>query len=171
MDSDWLLIFKMKQGSEAAWDQFVRKYYGDILKYCFFHCPDRENAEDLTQEVFLRFFSALAAYQHRGKAKHYLYTIAANLCKSQPRLGQEVSLDAALELGRDPVPELEERLVLEAAVRRLPEEFREVLVLHAYQGLKLGETAAILNIGLPLVKYRLKRARELLRKELGYGSE
>ncbi len=171
MDSDWMLIFKMKQGSDAAWDQFVRKYYPDMLKYCFFHCQDRESAEDLTQEVFLKFFSALSQYQHRGKAKNYLYTIAGNLCRSQVPRTREYSLEKAAELGSDPSLVLEERLMLDAALHRLPEEFRDVILLHYYQGLKLSEVAQVLKIGLPLVKYRLKRGKEQLRKELDYGSE
>lgn len=171
MDSDWLLIFKMKQGNDIAWEQFIRKYYGDILKYCFFHCPDKAAAEDLTQEVFLRFVSSLPRYEHMGKAKNYLYTIAANLCKNQFHINLEVSLEQAAQVGTAPLSEIDDRLILDAAVRNLPEEFREVILLHYYQGLKLTEVAAVLKIGLPLVKYRLKRAKELLRKELCYEPE
>ncbi len=171
MDSDWILIFKMRQGNDAAWDQFVRKYYADILKYCYFHCQDKENAEDLTQEVFLKFFASLAGYQHRDKAKNYLYTIAANLCRNQMNRKREYLLYTAMDMGCDPSAALDERLMIERAVRRLPEEFREVIVMHYYQGLKLSEVSSVLKIGLPLVKYRLKRAKELLRKELEHGSE
>ncbi len=171
MDSDWILIFKMRQGSDRAWDQFVRKYYPDILKYCFFHCRDRAWAEDLTQDVFLRFLSALDGYQHRGKVKAYLYAIAANLCRDQAGARRELPLEEAPEPAEDPAPVLEDRLLLEMALARLPEEFRQVLVLHYYQGLKLSEVAAALDIGLSLVKYRLKRGKELLRKEFDYGME
>lgn len=48
MDADFLLIRKMKQGDEAAFDVFVRKYYGEIFTYCSYHCPDRTYAEDIT---------------------------------------------------------------------------------------------------------------------------
>lgn len=171
MDSDWILILKMRQGNDAAWDQFVRKYYPDILKFCFFHCQDAECAEDLTQDVFLKFFSALAQYQHYGKAKNYLYTIARNLCYSQAVPKGNLSLEEVILTGSDDTSVLEEHLMLEAAIRSLPETLREVILLHYYQGLKLSEAAAVLKIGLPLVKYRLKRAKELLRKELDHGFE
>lgn len=171
MEQDLILILRMKQGNEKAWDQFVRKYYPEILKYCGFHCPDRELAEDLTQETFLRFFGALPQYQHRGKVKNYLYTIAGNLCRDQYSARHPLPLEAAGDVGRDPIPEAEERLLLGRAIRRLPEEQREVMILHYYQGLKLSEVAAILKIGLPLVKHRLRRGKELLRKELDDGSE
>ncbi len=171
MDCDWILIWKMRQGSDEAWEQFIHKYYGEILKYCFYHCRDRECAEDLTQEVFLKFFGALARYQHRGKAKNYLYTIAANLCRDQQKLGQDLPLEAVENSGVDATARLDDRLMLEAAIGQLPQEMREVIVLHYFQGLKLSETAAVLGIGLSLVKYRLRRAKELLRKETEDGIE
>ena len=55
MDVDFLLIRKMKQGDDDAFEIFVRKYYSDILKYCSYHCFDTEYAEDLTQETFANF--------------------------------------------------------------------------------------------------------------------
>ena len=53
--NDYLLILQMKQGNENAFDKFVRKYYAEILLYCRNHCLDQTEAEDLTQETFLRF--------------------------------------------------------------------------------------------------------------------
>ncbi len=170
MDADWILIHKMNLGSDDAWDQFVRKYYGDILKYCYFHSRDRDSAEDLTQEVFLRFFSALPRYRHTGKAKNYLYTIASHLCADAWKAQRELSLEDCPECPADPISRAEDHIALMGAIRRLPEEFREVVVLHCCQGLKLSQTAAVLKIGLPLAKYRLKRGKELLRKELSDGT-
>ena len=117
MDTDFLTIRKMKQGDEAALDAFVRKYYSDILKYCTFHSSDQREAEDLTQETFVRFFAKLSEYRYQGKTKNYLYTIAANLCRNQWK--------------------------------------------------KLREIADVLEIGLPLVKYRLRQAKIQLSEQLG----
>lgn len=64
MDTDFLLIRKMRQGDEEAIDLFVRKYYPDIFRYCRYHCFDTEYAEDLTQETFVRFFEKFAEYHH-----------------------------------------------------------------------------------------------------------
>lgn len=82
MDTDFLLILKMKQGKEDVFDQFVHKYCGEILNYCRYHCFDIEYAQDLAQEIFLRFFTNLPQYRYKGKTKNYLYTIAGNLCKN-----------------------------------------------------------------------------------------
>ena len=83
MDADLFTIRKMKRGDDAAFDAFVRKYYADILRYCAFHSRDQREAEDLTQETFVRFFAKLSEYRHQGKTKNYLYTIAANRCRNQ----------------------------------------------------------------------------------------
>ena len=82
MDSDFFLIRKMRQGDEDAFDAFIRKYYGDILRYCACHCFDAEDAQDLTQETFMRFFSRFSDYRHKGKTKNYLYTIISRIFRN-----------------------------------------------------------------------------------------
>ena len=74
--NDFLLIRKMKQGDDNAFDLFVHKYYQEILSYCYHHCFDQTYAEDFTQETFIRFFSKLPDYHYKGKTLNYLYTIA-----------------------------------------------------------------------------------------------
>ena len=73
--NDFLLIRKMKQGDDNAFDLFVHKYYQEILSYCYHHCFDQTYAEDLTQETFIRFFTKLSDYHYKGKTLNYLYTI------------------------------------------------------------------------------------------------
>lgn len=179
MDADFVLIRKMKQGDEAAFDVFVRKYYGEIFTYCSYHCPDRTYAEDITQETFVRFFTKLSAYHYRGKTKNYLYTIAGNLCKDYLKKVKELSVeDVELdEKNRQQESSMEDvinKLTIEWALKQLPDDWREVVILYYFQELKLAEIAKTLQIGLPLVKYRLRKARnqleELLRNEAGEKS-
>ena len=169
MSADLLLIQKMKQGDEDAFDLFVRKYYGDILSYCRYHCPDQNYSEDLTQEAFARFFAKLSDYRHTGKAKNYLYTIAGNLCRDYFKKLRESPLEddelsRQLEAEEPPDEETADRLLIEQALAALQEEFREVVILYYFQELKLTEIADTLQIGLPLVKYRLKQAKTQLKK-------
>lgn len=167
MDRDFLLVQRMKDGSEEAMEEFVEKYYPEILRYCGYRLADRETAEDLTQETFEKFFRTLPNYRHYGKALNYLYVIAGNLCRDSYRRLGEVAMEELPEAGENPLGEVEERMDMEQAIRGLPEELREVVVLHYIQELRLREIAEILDIGLPLVKYRVKRAKEKLAEALG----
>jgi len=142
VDVDFLLLMKMKQGEEDAFDKFIRKYYEEILKYCTYHCFDSEYARDLTQETFLRFFANLSAYQYCGKTKNYLYTIAGNLCKNYYKKKKEDVMDkeglqAKAGAAADPFAGVLDQMEMQAALAGLSEEFREVLILYYFQELKL----------------------------------
>lgn len=82
MDKDYILIKRMRRGDKDAFELFIHKYYADIFRYCTYHCYDSEDAKDLTQDTFLKFFAGFSDYTHKGKAKNYLYTIVGNLCKN-----------------------------------------------------------------------------------------
>ncbi|MGN1165180.1 MAG: RNA polymerase sigma factor, partial [Lachnospiraceae bacterium] len=175
---DFLLILRMKQGNEDAFEKFVRKYYSQILQYCRYHCFDMEHAEDLTQETFLKFISSLQSYHHMGKAKNYLYTIAGNLCKNNAKKKKDIPVDQDVleqEIGFSNVMErTETKICIEQALDELLPELREIIILFYFQDCKIAKIADILQISLPLVKYRLRRAKEelkrLLGKEENYGA-
>lgn len=167
MDEDFLLIRRMKNGDEQAIETFVRKYYPRILRYCHLHVSDPGYAEDLTQETFARFFRTLKEYQHYGKALNYLYVIAGNLCSDYFRKPPELPLEELPEQTVDGPEPMDLRLDVRLALEKLPPELREVTILFFFQEVRQKEIAGILGIGLPLVKYRIKRAKELLAGYLG----
>ncbi|MDE6661850.1 MAG: RNA polymerase sigma factor [Lachnospiraceae bacterium] len=167
MDLDFLLIQKMKMGDEQAIDVFVRKYYPEIFRYCRLHIRDYGYAEDMTQETFAKFFGTLGQYRHYGKALNYLYVIAANVCKDYYKKKSELTMEELPEKKDCVIEEINERLDVCAAVEKLPKELREVAILFFFQEIKQKEIGEILGIGLPLVKYRVKRAREILSAWLG----
>ena len=137
------------------------------MRYCHLHIKDSGFAEDLTQETFARFFRTLHQYQHYGKAANYLYVIACNLCRDYYRKPEELPME---ELPEHPVclmESLDLRMDVHMALERLPQELREVTILYFFQEVRQKEIARILGISLPLVKYRIKRAKELLTIYLG----
>lgn len=171
MYSDFLLIQKMKQGDDHALDLFVRKYYPKILSYCHYHCSDKTYAEDLTQETFVRFFTKLSDYHFRGKTLNYLYTIASHLCKDYWKKRKEVPIEETESVSEKNLPEHQvenvlNKIYIEQALKQLPDELSEVLVLYYFQELKLTEIAHVLQIGLPLAKYRLRAGKKQLEKLL-----
>lgn len=167
MDSDFLLLHRMRHGDDQAIEAFVRRFYPQILRYCQLHIRDAGFAEDLTQETFARFFRNLPQYQHYGKAANFLYVIAGNLCRDYYRRPRELPVEELPEQPICPMESLDLRMDVHRALERLPQELREVTILYFFQGVRQTEIARILGIGLPLTKYRIKRARELLAMDLG----
>ena len=171
MDSDFLLIHRMKNGDDTAIETFVRKYYPVILRYCHLHINDKSYEEDATQEVFARFFRTLPQYQHYGKAANYLYVIAGNLCRDSHKKIRPLPLEEVPEESWEQTPELDRRMDVRRALDSLPPELREAAVLYYYQELPQLSIAKILGISLPLVKYRIRRAKELLALYWGTSDE
>ena len=173
MDSDFFLIQKMKNGDDSAIENFVRKYYPKIFQYCLLHIRDRGDAEDLTQETFLKFFQSFERYQHRGKCSAFLYAIASNACRDYYRKAKEQYVEEIPERAEEDreMGTAEIRMDVENAVARLPEELKETAILFFFQGMKQREIAKLMDIKLSLVKYRVTRAKKLLGEYLGRGDE
>ena len=74
------LFRRLRGGDGAALEELIIDAYPAILRYCLWHTPDRQTAEDAAQETFLKAVRHLDAYAHRGKFRAYLYKIAANTC-------------------------------------------------------------------------------------------
>ena len=173
MDSDFFLIQKIKNGDDGAVENFVRKYYPKIFQYCLLHIRDRGDAEDLTQETFLKFFQSFERYQHRGKCSAFLYAIASNACRDYYRKAKEQYVEEIPERAEEDreMGTAEIRMDVENAVARLPEELKETAILFFFQGMKQREIAKLMDIKLSLVKYRVTRAKKLLGGYLGRGDE
>lgn len=171
MDLDFLILHQMKNGDKQAVERFVRKYYPDILRYCYLHISDQDYAEDITQETFEHFFSALDRYQYRGKTKNYLYTIAANLCRDYYRKHREIPAAELPEQSVEPIALAEEKLDIGEALNHLQMELREVTILYYFRDRTQKEIAEILGISQTVVQRRLERARNQLRIFLEKGDE
>lgn len=178
MDEDFLLVFGIRNGREDAAESFVRKYYSEILNYCFAKTGDFMQSEDITQQTFLNFFKNLERYEHRGKAKNFLYVTAGNLCKNfygQKERSKEMPLREEEknvltdERSGDFAGKTAEEISIWEALLQLSKEQREAVILYYFQELKIKEIAAILGQTQSNVKYRLKAAKdklkEILRKE------
>ncbi|RRD94602.1 RNA polymerase sigma factor [Clostridiales bacterium COT073_COT-073] len=175
MDSDFLLIYKIKNKDEAAGEAFVRKYYAAIFKYCSLHLRDYGQAQDITQETFLRFFEKIEHYQSYGKALNYLYVIAGNACRDFYKKKKHIYIEEmdigtekmeCLHMAVQPLESIPLKIQIENAIDQLPSEIRETAILFFFQQLKQKEIAKILGISLSLVKYRVSRAKQILAEYL-----
>lgn len=169
MDKDFFLIRRMKQGDESAVNDFVKKYYDEIYRYCYYKLSDKWQAEDFTQDTFIRFFKHFNSYIHKGKAKNYLYVIAGNLCKNEYKKHKEVSswqVEGQIVGTKEEQKEITLKVSMQQEISRLPKEFKEVIILHYFQNLKIREIAQILDINISLVKYRLSESKKMLKKSI-----
>ena len=171
MISDFLLIQKIRNGDNRAGNEFVKKYYPLIYQYCFLHIHDRDCAEDMTQETFVRFFEAVMNRTDIAKVKSYLYRVAGNTVKNYYRKKNELLLEKLPDTVENNAADIEVRLDIERAVARLPDEIREITILFFFQGLKQKDISDLLGIKLSLVKYRVSKAKELLSEELEVGTQ
>ena len=141
---------KLNKGDPAAAGELAELYYGDILRYCLFHVPDR-------------YFDG---YTHRGNFRAFLYKVAANVCidicrkKTWEPMPEQVSFE---EKG---LKEEEDREDFRRLVELLPEELREIVILRFSQELKLREIARVTGLPMRTVQSRLRKALNLLKQEL-----
>lgn len=159
----------------------ISEQYDKIYRYCYFKVHNRCQAEDLTQETFLRYF-AQTSYINRGKQLAYLYTIARNLCidfyrKPQPEEWKE-EMPASFTWGgrrtnekalENPMEQIDTALHLQMAVEKLPPEMQELILLRYVNELSVREICQIMGFSRSS-EYRMeKEALRRLKKILQEG--
>ena len=126
----------------------IKDQYDKIYRYCYFKVKNAQLAEDLTQETFLKFFSR-NSYINRGKPLAYLYTVAKNLCIDTYRKKEMLSLDdESLDdtFAKNHSGELETRITVEQAVRNLPSDLQEIILLRFVNELSISEISVITGL-------------------------
>jgi len=175
----------MIAGREGAFQEFAERHGAAILAFARRICGT--HAEEVMQETFLRAYRSVKDLRDPSALKSWIYRISVNECRkihNRDRRGKELEIpldevlpgaDADASDGRladwSEVPldrllqgELKEKL--DEAIQNLPDDFRIVLVLRDMEGFSTAQTAEILEIGEPLVKVRLHRARLAIRRGL-----
>lgn len=129
----------------------------------------REMAQDLVQETFLRAYLHLSSLRDDGAVKPWLYRIATNLAMTALKRRNRFRWLPLSWLSPTPgfEADLVERDRVQSAIRRIPAEYSSCMLLTRVEGLKSHEAAAVLGISADLVRKRVQRAQEMLRKELG----
>jgi len=186
--TDVQLMLDVKAGDEQSFALLLHRYRTPLVNFLYRMVRNREQAEDLAQEVFIRVYRARADYVPSAKFTTWLFRIATNLALNSVRdtrhQRMEVSLDAPVTADSEegderPLdvaeknPNIEEHLVQEAqrdmirhAIDKLPEKQRAAVLLHKYQDLDYGEISKILSCSESALKSLLFRAYETLRVEL-----
>lgn len=179
------LVAQAREGDTQAFGELVRRYEGRIFRLAQHVTNNREDAEDVLQETFMKAYEHLDQFQGNSKFYTWIVRIAVNqaLMKLRRRkTDKSVSMDENIDTGEDTIvreiaawgedPEQQfsrEELgqILNDAVQSLEPPYRSVFVLRDIDELSTEETAEALNLSIPAVKSRLLRARLQLREKLG----
>ncbi len=160
----------MKNGTEYI-SQLFSEHGDEILRVCFLYLRNREDAEDAAMEAFSRALSNAGSFRGVSQPRTWLVRIAINVCKDMLRSSaRRTNLGSApLEdiPAKDELSRQEDRLAVSSAISSLPQIYREAAVLHFYNGFTIKESAKITGITQAAMAFRIRRARELLKKALG----
>jgi RNA polymerase sigma-70 factor (ECF subfamily) len=178
------LVQAAKAGDVGAFEQLVKRYDRNVFRIAQHITQNREDAEDVVQDAFLKAYGNLEQFQGQSKFYTWLVRIAVNeaLMKLRRRRPERmVSLDEEVKTDEDSMPrevadwspnpeqlysQSELRDILGKTIQGLPPSFRTVFVLRDVEGLSTEETAEALDLSIPAVKSRLLRARLQLRERL-----
>ena len=178
------MVRAAKAGDMGAFEELVKRYDRNVFRIAQHITQNREDAEDVVQDAFLKAFSNLEQFQEQSKFYTWLVRIAVNeaLMKLRRRRPERtVSLDQEVQTEEDSMPrevadwspnpeqqysQAELKDILGKTIQGLPSGFRTVFVLRDVEGLSTEETAEALGLSIPAVKSRLLRARLQLRDRL-----
>jgi RNA polymerase sigma-70 factor (ECF subfamily) len=174
-DQDVGLVQAIARGDHLAFKGLVERYHGRLFNFLYRYLRDRQAAEDVTQEVFLKIYQAAPRFKPQGKVRTWIFTIAHNLAMNDlKRRRRRGVLGLLLGEGRDSVAvqpqDPSERLELEETVTKalavLPAKQRAALLLRVRDDLSYQEIGEILGISRAGVESLLFRARDRLRRLL-----
>ncbi len=156
--------------STATFEELYTQYANDVLRLCYFYLGDRQQAEDVVQEVFIRLFTTSPKLLV-GREKAWLFKVAVNRCRDLWRgawLRRVVLGSPAFELvpGPDPISEMADKQAMMEAINKLPAPFKEVILLHYYEGFGINDIAAMMDLPEGTISSRLSRGRKKLEEIL-----
>ena len=156
------LLKNRQQEFETAYD-----LYADMLyRLAFSYMKNKEDAEDIVQEVFTKYFCGMHLPMNREQEKAWFLRVTINQCHDAIRkkgYRMHASLDEVEEVVAEEGQNVED---LYSALQKLSEKYKGVVILHYLEGYSVDEVAKIMHLSPSAVKMRLKRGREFLKGEL-----
>jgi len=185
--TDCDLVERIRRGDEAAFDEMVGRYSGEMFGLAFSLLGNAADAEDVVQQALLGAFQRINSFENRSSLKTWLVSIVVNQsskARRSKRVRRAVSLDsggdaasgepASVHGGHDPAlgvrppsAAVDSRADVTTMLQTLPPEYRDVIVLRELQRMSYDEIAQSLRIPRGTVESRLFRARRDLRKKFG----
>jgi RNA polymerase sigma-70 factor (ECF subfamily) len=178
MKSDLDLLRMVRRGDPDGAAGLFQKYSQPLLRFADRMLSNRAEAEEVSQEVFLKMITRVEQFDGRAAVSSWLYAIAANACRDRLRHSKRavvVPLEAVAEApsketgAENSIHERQRRLAVRRALSQLSDEQREALILARYHGMPYAEIARTLEITEGAVKTRIFRAIETLKEVFSEG--
>jgi RNA polymerase sigma-70 factor (ECF subfamily) len=173
------LIQRCLQGDQAAWDLIVRQYWRKVFNVAYKFVGKHDEAEDLTQDIFLKIFKSLDTFDRRANFQTWLISVSRNLCidhyrsvrKERETIDRDVDTNelAPASHDRGPIAALEQRdrvMLLRQALAALPASLRTAVLMRDIQELSYQEIADKLRLPEGTVKSRINRGRTELARQI-----
>ena len=189
-NTDTNLMLLIKNGDQQAFRELVERHKLSILNLCLRFTNNKEDAEDLAQDVFIRIFQAASKYEIKAAFTTWLYRITINHClnyrrrkkilhffsldhsnNSQNQANYRIPEFTAQERPDSDFETKEVQKYVQQAIQSLPENQKIVMILSRYHDLSYKEIATVLDTTVSAVESRLHRAKENLRKKLKFVME
>ena len=179
--SDEILIKKFQEGDVGAYNQLVFRFKDRLLNFIYRFVNDLDLAEDLVQDTLLKLYTHKDSYREIAKFSTWLYTIAANLARTELRKKKRRKTFSVTELSRedrefiiassdvDPSEDLSSQYFeksVQQALAELPDDFKTIIILRDIQELSYDEISKIVDVPLGTVKSRINRGRVKLQQLL-----
>ncbi|MCS6884894.1 MAG: sigma-70 family RNA polymerase sigma factor [Acidobacteriota bacterium] len=175
--TDEELMAEFQHGVEEAFVSLYKRYKLPVYRFIYRKLGNQHRAEELTQDVFCALIRHRNQWRNQASFKTYLYRIAFNCCISESRRTQNIqstqsedkaSTTATID-SSCPLTQLEQKQlsqIIQAALGKLPSDYRDVLILREYEGLSYEQIAIVLDIPVGTVKSRLFRSKLELKQLL-----
>src|SRR6185503_9888815 len=173
------LIQRCLQGDQHAWDLIVRQYWRKVFNVAYKFVGKHDEAEDLTQDIFLKIFRSLDTFDRRANFQTWLISVSRNLCidhyrsvrKERETIDRDVDANELSPASVDPGPiaALEQRdrvVLLKVALAELPETLRTAVLMRDIQEMSYQEIADKLRLPEGTVKSRINRGRTELARHV-----
>lgn len=181
--ADYELVKKAKAGDGRAYDQLMEMYHDAVFNIILRMVHNRQEAEDLAQETFIKAYNSITSFNEEYAFSTWLFKIASNHCIDffRKRKLKTYSMDEPVKYKDDEItheyadhaPTVDKEMVaseksriIRQAIEKLPEKYRQAIILRHHEEKSYEEIAEILDLPLGTVKARIFRAREMLKKIL-----
>lgn len=166
-----VLLLEKKSIAEPAFAELYSRYSRKIYAYCLKVLGNKEDASDVFQDTFVRFYNSAKQRQISGNIAGYIITIARNLCLNYKRDRKDLDsfedyMAPSQNETQDNMDSVEQMELIQGALNKLPMEYREAFILRQYQGYSYQEISDITGESSATVKNRVWRAKEKIKNLL-----